>query len=128
VWSTVAWVLQVLLAVVFLFHGIWYAFSPGFLVRSMRERGQWPPPFPAWFRTFIGVAEILAAVGLVLPGLFHLLTFLTPLAAAGLVIVLIGAAVFHWRRREFGQVPPLLITMVLATVVLFVRWQVSPLT
>jgi uncharacterized membrane protein YphA (DoxX/SURF4 family) len=128
VWSIVAWVLQVLLAVAFLFHGIWYAFSPGFLVRSLREQGKWPPPLPAWFRIFIGVAEILAAVGLVLPGLLHLLTFLTPLAAAGLVIVSISAAVFHWRRSEFGMVPPLLIMLVLAAVVLFVRWQVAPLT
>jgi len=126
--NTVAWVLQALLAVGFLLHGVLYAISPEPMVRSMREQGRWPPAIPAWFRVFIGVAEVLAAIGLVLPGLLHQLTFLTPLAAAGLVVVMIGAAVFHLRRREFVAVPPVAVLLVLAAVVLFLRWQVAPLS
>jgi uncharacterized membrane protein YphA (DoxX/SURF4 family) len=86
-WNTVAWILQGVLALIFLFHGILYVFEPGPLVRSMREQRKWPPAIRPWFRIFIGVAELLAVVRLLLPGLLHLLTFLTPLAAAGLTIV-----------------------------------------
>lgn len=126
-WNTIAWILQGLLALVFLFHGIAYVFTPEPLIRSMREQGKWPPAIPTWFRIFIGVAELLAAVGLVVPGLLHLFTFLTPLAAAGLVFVSFSAAVYHARRREFTAVPALGALLVLAAVVAFVRWQVAAL-
>jgi len=128
VWNIVAWVLQGLLAVAFVLHGVLYALSPEPMVRSMREQGTWPPAIPAWFRVFIGVAELLAAVGLVLPGLLHVLTFLTPLAAAGLVVVMISAAVFHLRRRELVAVPPVAVLLVLSAVVVFLRWQVTTLS
>jgi uncharacterized membrane protein YphA (DoxX/SURF4 family) len=127
-WNVIAWVLQALLAVVFLLHGILYTFSPEPMVRSMREQGQWPPAIPSSFRVFIGVAELLAAVGLVLPGVLHLLTFLTPLAAAGLVVVMVGAAVFHLRRNETALVAPAVVLLVLSAVVVIVRWQVATLS
>jgi uncharacterized membrane protein YphA (DoxX/SURF4 family) len=126
--NTISWILQAVLAVAFLLHGILYAISPEPMVRSMRDQGGWPPAIPSWFRVFIGVAELLAAVGLVLPGLLHLLTFLTPLAAAGLVVVMVGAVVFHLRRREFAIVPAVVVLLVLSAVVLFLRWQVAPLS
>jgi uncharacterized membrane protein YphA (DoxX/SURF4 family) len=127
VWNIVAWVLQAVLAVAFLLHGILYAIAPEPMVRSMRAQGQWPPAIPAGFRVFIGVAELLAAVGLVLPGLLHLLTFLTPLAAAGLVVVMIGALVFHARRRELPLLLPVAVLLVLAAAVAVIRWQVAVL-
>ena len=127
-WNTVAWILQALLAVAFLLHGILYAIAPEPMVRAMRDQGAWPPSIPPAFRVFIGVAELVAAVGLVLPGLLHVGTFLTPLAAAGLIIVMVGAAVYHVRRNEMGVLPPVLVLLVLSVVVLVVRWQVSPLS
>ncbi len=124
-WNTIAWILQGLLALAFLLHGILYAFGPEPLVRSMREQGKWPSAIPTWFRIFIGVAELLAVVGLVLPGLLHLFTFLTPLAAAGLVIVMFSASIYHVRRREGAAVPVVL--LVLTAIVAIVRWQVAAL-
>ncbi len=126
-WNTIAWILQGFLAVVFLLHGILYAFGPEPLVRPMREQGKWPPAIPKWFRIFIGVAELLAAVGLALPGLFHLFTFLTPLAAAGLVIVMLSAFIYHVRRREGAAVPVVGALLVLIAIVAIVRWQVAAL-
>ena len=126
--NVVAWILQSLLALVFLFHGIVYLLSPEALVRSMREQGQWPPAIPSSFRVFIGVAELLAAVALVLPGLFHVGTWLTPLAAAGLVIVMVGATVYHLRRRENVVVPVVVVLLALSAITLFLRWQVVPLS
>ncbi len=92
-----------------------------------REQGKWPPAIPKWFRIFIGVAELLAAVGLALPGLFHLFTFLTPLAAAGLVIVMLSAFIYHVRRREGAAVPVVGALLVLIAIVAIVRWQVAAL-
>ena len=126
-WNTIAWILQALLAFVFLFHGILYVFRPEPLVRPMREQGKWPPAIPTWFRTFIGVAELLAAVGLILPGLLHLLTFFTPLAAAGLGIVTFSASIYHVRRREGAAVPFVGALLVLTAFVAIVRWQVAAL-
>lgn len=59
---------------------------------------------PAGLRVFAGVAEGLAGVGLVLPPLVHVLVWLTPLAAAGLVVLMLGAIVFHVRRREYPNI------------------------
>ena len=93
----------------------------------MREQGKWPPAIPAWFRIFIGVAELLAVVGLVLPGLLHLFTFLTPIAAAGLTIVMFSASIYHLRRREVTALPVVGSLLVLTAVVAILRWQVAAL-
>jgi len=126
-WNTIAWILQGLLALVFLVHGILFAFGPEPLVRPMRKQGKWPLPIPTWFRIFIGVAELLAAVGLVLPGVLRVFTFLTPLAAAGLVIVMFSACIYHVRRREGAAVPVVGALLVLTVIVALLRWQVAAL-
>jgi len=126
--NVVAWVLQILLALVFLFHGILYSLSPEPLVRSMREQGGWPPAIPAWFRVFIGVAEILAAVGLILPSVTRILPGLTPLAAGGLVIVTAGAIVYHARRGEYQMVAGVAVLLVLVAVTGFLRWMTVPIS
>jgi uncharacterized membrane protein YphA (DoxX/SURF4 family) len=125
--NAVAWVLQVVLGLVFLLHGIVYAISPEPLVRGMRERGGWPPTIPDAFRRFIGVAELAAVVGLIVPGLVHTATWLTPLAALGLVIVMVGAAVYHWRRSEVPMVVVAIVLLALVVVTGYLRWQVVPL-
>src|SRR5262245_59712510 len=78
------WILQVLLACLFLFAG-------GIKLVLPLDAIKGPVALPGFFLRFIGVAEILGAVGLILPGLLRIRTSLTPLAAAGLVIVMIGA-------------------------------------
>jgi hypothetical protein len=79
------------------------------------------------FRRFIGVAEVLAAVGLILPGITHILPVLTPLAAAGLVIVMVSAVIFHIRRREYANVVFNLVLLALSAFVAYIRWFVLPL-
>ena len=80
------WIVQVLLAVLFLFAG-------GIKLVSPPESLTGPVPMPIWFLRFIGVAEVLGGIGLVLPGLLGIRPGLTPLAALGLVIIMIGATV-----------------------------------
>ena len=124
--NTFLWVTQTLLAVAFLAHGLLFLFPP----KAMRERmegkeGQ--PRLPTWFLSFIGVAEVLAAFGLVMPGLTGVLTWLTALAAAGLVPIMAGAAVLHLSRREVSTAVVCVVLLVLAVLVAGGRWLVVPL-
>ena len=78
------WIVQGLLAVVFLFAG-----GSKLLLAPEALTAQFP--LPVAFVRFIGVCEVLGALGLILPGLLHFRVGLTPLAAAGLVIIMVGA-------------------------------------
>jgi hypothetical protein len=82
--SGVLWVLQVLLAALFLFAGGMKLVSP---IAALTQQVALPSPF----LRFIGLAEELGALGLILPGLLRIRLVLTPLAAAGLVIIMTGA-------------------------------------
>ena len=82
----VLWIVQGLLALIFLFTGGTKLILP---LEVLTEQF----PLPGLFVRFIGVAEVLGAIGLILPGLLRIRPGLTPLAAAGLVIIMIGATV-----------------------------------
>jgi len=82
---------------------------------------------PPILRRFIGVAEVIAMVGLILPGLTHILSWLTPLAATGLVILMISAAIFHIPRREYPNIVLNLIFLAMAAIVAYGRFVVVPL-
>src|SRR5215217_3302491 len=88
------WVLQVLLAAAYVAHGWLMVSPPAELVAMMNEQ------LGVGLRLFIGVAELLAAVGLILPGVTRILPWLTALAAAGLMIVMSSATVLHFSRGE----------------------------
>ena len=86
-----------------------------------------PIPLPGPFVMFIGVAEVLGGIGLILPGLVHIRPGLTPLAAAGLVLVLIGATGYQLLA---GQVGNALFAAVMGLILMFVaygRWRLAPL-
>jgi len=110
------WIVQGLLALIFLFAG-------GMKLVMPLEALTGEMPLPGWFIRFIGVAEVLGALGLILPGLLHIRPGLTPLAAAGLVLIMIGAIVF---TLAGGAVAPALIPLVvglLAAFVVYGRWR-----
>jgi uncharacterized membrane protein len=121
--NTVLWILQILLAVTFLLAGMLHGFQ--------RERAKailkWPAEASPALLLFIGVSEILGAVGLVLPALTGILTGLTPLAALGLDALLLLAAIFHLRRREYPNIAFNLILFALAAFVAYGRWVLVPL-
>ena len=96
--NTLLWIIQALLAALFLFAGGTKLIMP---VEEMTR--QMPLPLPGWFLRFIGVAELLGALGLVLPGLLRIQPRLTPLAAAGLVIIMIGATVLTLMGGEVAM-------------------------
>ena len=82
---------------------------------------------PRWFQLFIGIAEILAAVGLTLPGLTRIQPWLVSAAAAGLMIVMICATVFHLARGETTSAITTVVLLAMATFVAYMRWRVAPI-
>ena len=95
------WIVQILLGLAFVFHAyVLLRPSPERLRSGMSYVLDMSPRL----RMFAGVAEGLAGIGLVLPGLLRILPWLTPVAAAGLVVLMLGAIVFHVRRREYPNV------------------------
>src|SRR5918911_2961315 len=87
---------------------------------------QMPLPLPAWFIYFIGVVEILGALGLVLPGITHIRPGLTPLGALGLVLVTIGAAVYQLAAGQPGNAVFALVVGVITAFVGYGRWRLVP--
>jgi uncharacterized membrane protein YphA (DoxX/SURF4 family) len=115
------WTVQGMLALLFLFAGAMKLVTP---LEVMLE--QMTLPIPGWFVQFIGVCEVLGALGLVLPSLLKIRPGLTPLAASGLVIIMIGATVL---TAASGPVVTALFPLVvglLATFVAYGRWQLAP--
>jgi hypothetical protein len=98
-------------------------------VERMRQRRPEAKPsrLPTWFCRFVGVSELLAAAGLILPSITGILPWLTPLAAAGLVIVMARAVVYHLSRQETKSVIASIVLIILATFLAYMRWQVYQL-
>jgi hypothetical protein len=119
--NIVLWVLQVLLAAVFLAHGLLLLFPPASMVEIMNAT------MSASFRIFIGVAEVLAAVGLTLPGITRILPWLISWAAAGIMIVMISATVFHLMRAEISSAITTAILLIMAIYLAYMRWKVKPI-
>jgi uncharacterized membrane protein YphA (DoxX/SURF4 family) len=118
------WVLQVLLGIYFFATGIAHFSVPPGLPATM----VWMYELPPALHYFSGAAEILAGLGLILPGLTRIQTRLTPLAALGLVLVMAGAAVWHATRSgEFTNIVMNIVLMGLAGFVAYGRWKLSPL-
>ena len=87
----VLWIIQILLALLFLFAGVMKLITPVETLQSMGSPNQ--ILFPGWFLKFIGVCEVLGALGLIFPVLLGIKPRLTALAAAGLAILMVGAVV-----------------------------------
>ena len=119
--NIVLWIIQVLLAAQFLWHGWIMVAPPAELVEIINAN------FAPWVRIFIGVAESLGAIGLILPGVTRILPWLTSLAAVGLMIVAGSASVYHLSRGETGSAITTAVLFVLLAFVAYMRWKVKPI-
>jgi uncharacterized membrane protein YphA (DoxX/SURF4 family) len=116
------WVLQVLLAVAFFAHGLMFLFPPASIAAQINAS------LPRWFQLFLGVAEVLAAVGLTLPGLTRIQPWLVACAAAGVMFVMVNATIFHIARNEMSSAVITAVLLAMATFVAYMRWRVLPIT
>jgi uncharacterized membrane protein YphA (DoxX/SURF4 family) len=119
------WIIAIVLAVGFVASG---------LLKIVRSKEQlvasgfgWAQDFSPTIIRLIGVAEILGAIGLVLPAALHIAPILVPLAANGLALVMAGAAVVHARRKEAPMVAINAVLLVLAVIVAWGRLGPDPL-
>jgi uncharacterized membrane protein YphA (DoxX/SURF4 family) len=122
--NAVLWLLQIVLGLAFLALGL-------LMVTRSRERllrvAGWVEDFPEWVVTAIGVLELLGAVGVVLPGVLGVAGVLVPVAALGLVVLLIGAIVTHLLRGEQDDVGMPVALLIAAAVVAAGRLSAWPL-
>ncbi|HJU93798.1 MAG TPA: DoxX family protein [Pyrinomonadaceae bacterium] len=119
------WIIQILLALLFLFAGGVKLVVPADVLMAQAPPGS--TEFPAVFMKFIGLVEVLGGLGLILPGAFHRRQELTPYAAAGLVIVMIGAIVISAKDHGPGAAVFPLVIGLLCAFVAYGRWKLKPL-
>ena len=111
------WLAQILLACAFGMAGVMKSTQP---VDVLAASGiAWAPQIPLPLVRFIGISELLGAVGLILPALTKIKPFLTPLAALGLLTIMILAMGFHLSRGESDALP---LNMILGGLAAFVAW------
>ena len=82
---------------------------------------------PRWFQLFLGVAEVLAGVGLTLPGVTRVTPWLVTWAAGGVVIVMVSATVYHLVRGEISSAAITLVLLAMASFVAYMRHRVLPI-
>lgn len=119
--SKFVWVLQVLLAVAFFAHGWLFLTPPAAIAEQMNAS------LPRWFQLFLGVAEVMAAIGLTLPGLTRTMPWLVSSAAGGIMIVMISATIYHVMRGEISSAVITLVLLIMASFVAYMRWRVMPI-
>ena len=116
----VCWIVQGLLAALFLLAGVMKLVMP---VAAMQRA----VALPGALIHFVGACEIAGALGLVLPGVTRIATRLTPLAAAGLVIIMIGATAITAAKVSVAQAAFPLVVGLAAAAIAWSRWRVVPL-
>jgi len=114
------WIVQGLLAAVFLFAGGIKLVLP---IEEMTKQ----MPMPGLFLRFIALCEVLGALGLILPGLLRIRPGLAPLAAAGLVTIMIGATMLTLMTGDVAMALIPLVVGLLAAFVAYGRWRLAPL-
>ncbi len=117
--AVLLWIIQGLLALVFLFAGGMKFVIP---IEEMTKQ----VPLPGLFLRFIGAGEVLGAIGLILPGLLRIRPGLTPLAAAGLAIITVGATVVTLKTGGGATALIPLVVAFLSAFVAYSRWRMAP--
>lgn len=109
--------LQILLALAFLAHGAMMLFPPAEIAKMLNES------LPRWFQLFIGISEVLAAVGLTLPAITGVQPWLVAWAAGGIMIIMISATIYHLNRGEYSAAATTVVLLAMAAAVARARYQ-----
>ncbi|MCX6246707.1 MAG: DoxX family protein [Bacteroidetes bacterium] len=110
------WAAQVILACMFIIAGYMKTTTP---IAQLSASLPWTGEIPAWLVRFIGASELLGALGLLLPSLLRIKPILTPLAASGIICIMLMASIFHLVKNEF---PLVAFTLLLGLVAAFIAW------
>ena len=119
--NIVLWILQLLLAAQFLQHGLIMIFPPAEYVAIMNAT------LGIGLRYFIGIVELLAVLGLILPGLLRIYVWLLPVTLAGLMLLTASATVYHSFRGETSSAVYTAVLFIIITFTAYMRWKVKPI-
>jgi len=114
--NVMLWIMQALLALVFLYTGVMKLVAP---IDTMAQSMAWVAEVPAGLVRFIGLCEVAGAIGIFLPAATHIAPKLTPLSGLGFVSLMVLASLFHIARAEY---PVLIITLSLGVLSALVAW------
>ena len=117
------WVAQAALALVFMISG---GFKVFFYEKS-RERLPVAQAAPRWVVATIGTLELLGAIGLILPAATGILPWLTPAAAIGLAMTMVGAMAYNVKNGEASHTPVNIVLLLIALFVVYGRFVIAPL-
>ena len=121
--NIVLWIVQVLVAIMFLMVGFMKAFQS---LDTLAKSFKWVPSFPPAFVRFLGICEILGAIGILLPPLIHILPWLAIAAAVGFIVAAGGGAVVHILRGEYSVIGVNIILIILCIFVIYGRVVLVP--
>ena len=116
------WVFSIVLAVVFFITGV----NKVFRYEKSRDLIPWVKDVPRALAQTIGIAEILGALGLILPVITGIYSWLTPVAAVALALLMLIAAVFHAFRRETTEAGINVLLLIMLAFVAYIRWPLMP--
>lgn len=117
--NIVLWIVQILLAAAFGMAGFMKVSQP---MEALSGMMPWVTALPAFVVRLIGVAEVVGALGLILPRATKIQPQLTAYASVGLALVMVLASLFHASRGEFGNIAPNVVLFALAVFVAYGRW------
>jgi uncharacterized membrane protein YphA (DoxX/SURF4 family) len=120
--ETIVWIAQGLLATAFLAAGSMKLMKSHAQLLEMGDNMKWVEDFDPWHIKSIATAEVLGAIGLILPAALDIAPVLTPIAALGLGLTMLGAAATHVRRGELQALPANVVLLALATFVAIERF------
>lgn len=121
--NTVLWVLQWLFGIYFIAIGVMHFIVPDGLPAMM----EWMYELDDTLHIVVGIAEILGGIGLIVPSITRIQPQLTVYAAAGLVLVMVGAIVYHAGRGEGPSIATNVIISALLGFVAYGRWKIAPI-
>ena len=118
--NTTIWIIQGLLALMFAMAGVMKSTQP---IEKLAPKMPWVNDYSVGMVRFVGISELLGAIGLIVPMATGILPILTPIAAAALALVMVLAAAYHIRKAEYPGTVPSLVLFVLCAVVAYFRYQ-----
>lgn len=110
------WIIQILLSAMFIMAGFMKSFTP---METLAANMPWINDFSAATVRFIGAMEITGGLGLLLPSLLRIKPVLTPIAGAGLAVIMLFALIYHIGKGEFASLP---VNIIMGGLSLFVAW------
>ena len=117
--NVVLWIIAAVLALAFLGAGVAKLAQPN---EKLHQQMAWVEDFSPGTIKMIGALEILAAIGLIVPAALDIVPILVPLAATGLIAIMVGAALTHARRKEYPMIAVNSVLLILAAIVAWGRF------